>query len=85
MSQDTFTISACPTCHGKRIQRVGGTWRGNYQGKTYEVPHLEYYSCPDCGEKVYPPQAMRKIEESSPAYSKSSGRLRARVAPNSAA
>ena len=66
MSKETFTVSVCPTCGSCRIERVCGKWGGSYKGKLYEVAHLEYYSCPDCGEKVYPPEAMRRIQEATP-------------------
>lgn len=45
-------------------------WVDEFQGQTYVVPDLEYHECPDCGERVYDPQAMRKIEAYSPAYAK---------------
>jgi predicted RNA-binding Zn-ribbon protein involved in translation (DUF1610 family) len=34
------------------------------------VPNLEFYECPDCGERIYDRDAMRKIEAHSPAYAK---------------
>jgi YgiT-type zinc finger domain-containing protein len=45
-------------------------WVDEFQGQAYVVPDLEYHECPDCGERVYDPQAMRKIEAISPAYAK---------------
>jgi predicted RNA-binding Zn-ribbon protein involved in translation (DUF1610 family) len=85
MSEETFKIAQCPTCGSPRIQRVCGTWRGTYEDQPYEVPALEYYSCPDCGEKVYPPQAMRRIEEASPAYAEPPARRQPRKTPTAAA
>ncbi len=64
-------ITECPTCGSKKIKRVRGNWTSEYQGQKYTVPNLEYYECPDCEEKIYDPQAMRKIEEYCPAYAKS--------------
>ena len=34
------------------------------------VPNLEYYECPDCGERLFDHNAMQKIEAHSPAYAK---------------
>jgi predicted RNA-binding Zn-ribbon protein involved in translation (DUF1610 family) len=31
---------------------------------------VEFYECPNCGEKVYDREAMLKIEACSPAYHK---------------
>jgi hypothetical protein len=85
MSNEAFTISVCPTCDSPRIKRVCSGWEGTYGGKHYSVPALEHYSCPDCGEKVYPPQAMRKIEQASPAYLLPKARRQARMAALGAA
>lgn len=63
-------ITICPSCRGNKIEKVQRNWTGKYKGKTYTVPNLEYYECPDCGEKVYDRQAMRKIEANSPAFEK---------------
>jgi len=41
-----------------------------YKGQTYTVPKVEFYDCPNCGEKVYDREAMLKIEFYSPAYHK---------------
>ena len=64
-------IKTCPNCESKEIRKVRRNWTGQYKGKTYIVPDLDYYECPDCGEKVYDREAMRRIEEKSPAYDRS--------------
>lgn len=68
--KERFLISACPSCGSSAIRKVKGEWTGSYKGMSYTVDALEYYACPKCGEKVYPPEAMRRIQEASPAYSK---------------
>jgi len=65
-------ITICPACGGKRIKKVRRDWRGEYQGQKYTVKNLEFHECPDCGEKIYQREAMRAIEENSPAFAKSS-------------
>ena len=71
MSEETFPITVCPNCGETEIARIRGKWTS---GKGYEISDLEYFACPDCGEKVYTPQAMRRIEQVSPAYSRRSTR-----------
>jgi len=63
-----LNIKSCPSCEGKRIRKVRGSWTGNFKGETYTVPNLEYYECPDCGEKIYDREAMKQIESHSPAF-----------------
>lgn len=63
-------ITICPTCGSSNIKKVKRDRIGNFKGQQYIVPSLEFYECPDCGEKVYDREAMRKIEAFSPAFSK---------------
>ncbi len=63
-------ITFCPTCGSSNIKKVRKDWSDNFRGQQYIVPSLEFYECPDCGEKIYDREAMRKIEAISPAYSK---------------
>lgn len=44
------------------------------RGKSYSVPDLRYFGRPACGEKVDIPEAMRRIQERSPGFSKPSRR-----------
>jgi YgiT-type zinc finger domain-containing protein len=69
-----LNITTCPSCGGKRIKRVRRNWTGNFKGKEYTVPNLEYYECPDCGEKVYDREAMRQIEAHSPAFKRAASK-----------
>jgi YgiT-type zinc finger domain-containing protein len=73
-------ITICPTCGSNKIKKVRRNWTDEFQGQTYTVPNLEFYECPDCGEEVYDPHAMRKIEAYSPAYAKTRRRKQARAA-----
>jgi YgiT-type zinc finger domain-containing protein len=63
-------ITICPNCGSDEIKKVRRNWMGKSQGKTYSVPALEFYECPSCGERVYEPRAIRKIESYSPTFSK---------------
>jgi YgiT-type zinc finger domain-containing protein len=63
-------IKTCPTCGSAGIKKMKKDWKGEYQGKTYTVPTLSFYECPDCGERVYDRDAMHRIEEKSPPLGK---------------
>ena len=65
---DTLELTTCPSCDSTEITKVQRDWSGSFQGQSYTVPSLEFYECPACGEKVYDREAMRKIQEHSPAF-----------------
>jgi YgiT-type zinc finger domain-containing protein len=60
-------IKNCPVC-GNNVKIVNQDWVGEFKGQNYVVTNLEYYICEQCGEKIYPRDAIRRIEASSPAY-----------------
>ena len=60
-------LSVCPNCSSKNLKKVRKTVSGTRQGKRYSVPAVEFYECPDCGERVYDPAAIRQIEQRSQA------------------
>ena len=63
-------ITICPSCGSDRIKRVQQDWTSKFQSQSYAVPSLEFYECPDCGERIYDRQAMRRIEAYSPAFAR---------------
>jgi len=65
-----FHISACPTCGSTGIRAVQEDWSDSYAGKRYVVRNLRYFYCSQCGEKIYDPSAMRRIQATSPAFAK---------------
>lgn len=70
-------ITTCPTCGSNKIKKVKRDWTDDFQGESYTVPALEFHECPDCGERLYDRDAMRKIESYSPAYAKARKRKKA--------
>ncbi len=70
MKPNQITISACPSCGSSAIRNVKGNWNRKFRGKSYTVRSLEYFVCPKCREKIYPPEAMRRIQQHSPAYAR---------------
>lgn len=63
-------LKTCPTCGGKHIHKVCRTVTRSARGGSYTVPRLVFYECPDCGEQVYSPEAMEKIEAHRPKLTK---------------
>lgn len=63
-------ITICPSCDSPALKKIRNNWTGKVKGKTYMVPNLEYYTCPQCGETFYDREAMRKIESYSPTFAK---------------
>lgn len=64
-----ISISVCPTCGSRRIAKVCRSITRTHKGRRYVVPNLEFHECPVCGERLYGPEAMRRIEAYSPAFS----------------
>jgi len=58
-------LTVCPNCYGKNVKKVRRTVNGTRQGRRYSAPGVEFYECPDCGEQIYDPTAMRQIEQRS--------------------
>ena len=58
----------CPTCGSARIRRVRRTITRTFKGKTYKVPGVEFHECLKCGEEIFSPEAVRKIQAHSPAF-----------------
>jgi len=60
-----LNLTVCPNCGNKNLNKVRKTVTATRQGKRHSVPAVEFYECPDCGERIYDPAAMRQIEEHS--------------------
>lgn len=75
---DRFQIKTCPTCGSDSIKRVVRDVIRKHMGQNYTVPLLEFYDCPNCGEKVYDREAMLKIEAYSPSYRKARSLVKGR-------
>ncbi|MBN1362868.1 MAG: YgiT-type zinc finger protein [Sedimentisphaerales bacterium] len=67
---DALELTICPSCGSTEIKKVRRDWSGRFQDQSYTVPSLEFYECPVCGERVYDREAMRKIQEHSPAFAR---------------
>lgn len=58
-------LTVCPNCGNKKLKKVRKAVTGTRQGKRYSAPAVEFYVCPDCGERIYDPAAIRQIEQHS--------------------
>jgi len=66
----TLEITICPSCGSTEITKLCRDWTGSFERRPYTVPALEFYESPACGEKVYDRDAMRKIQQHSPAFAR---------------
>ncbi len=57
--REHFVISTCPSCGSDSLRKVARAWQaaGGSPG-----PIVELYECPNCGEEVFPPEAVRQIQ-----------------------
>lgn len=60
-----LNITICPSCGGGNIRKTRKTVTGTRQGRSYSAPGIEFYECPDCGERVYEASGLRQIEKHS--------------------
>lgn len=58
----------CPTCGQRTLVEVCRDLSRTVHGQAYTVPQLTFEECTSCGERVYSPEAMRKIEAYSPSF-----------------
>ena len=58
-------LTICPNCGNKNLKKVRKAVNGARQGKRYSAPDVEFYECPDCGERIYDPAAIGQVEEHS--------------------
>jgi YgiT-type zinc finger domain-containing protein len=63
-------VLRCPTCGSDRLERVCRDVTRVFDGMEYTVRQLDFHECPVCGEKVYGPEAARRIQAESPAFVK---------------
>ena len=63
-------LKICPTCGANRLRLVTRTLREKYHGVLHVVPNVEFHECQSCGEQLFGAEAMRKIEQSSAAYTR---------------
>ncbi|MFI5378848.1 MAG: YgiT-type zinc finger protein [Tepidisphaerales bacterium] len=52
----------CPTCGSRELRLVRRTLTRTFKGRRYIVPNVHFHECPICGEQLFSPEAMDKIE-----------------------
>jgi YgiT-type zinc finger domain-containing protein len=54
-------LKTCPICFGRHIRRVRRVFAQAIDGREIRIPNVECYECPDCGERIYDPNAADKV------------------------
>lgn len=58
-----MVLSKCPLCDSPNIYQMEGTVKRNIYGEVIAIPSVTYWVCPDCGEKIFPPESMWTMED----------------------
>ncbi len=58
-------LTVCPNCGKNNLKKVRKTVTATRHGKKNSVPGVEFYECPDWGERIYDSAAIRHIEQHS--------------------
>lgn len=66
-------IKTCPIRGSRRIRRVKRDIKSNRGGEPYTAHGIEIEECPNCGERLFSPEALEEIAAQQPG-SKRSGR-----------
>ncbi len=61
-----LTIKNCPMCGSKRIRRVTRNIESHRGGERYIARDIEIEECPDCGERLFSPEALDAIAAQKP-------------------
>jgi len=56
-------ITTCPTCGSRKIKRQKTDVTFKVKGRRKVVKNLELEVCPDCGEKLFDPEASRQVSK----------------------
>lgn len=55
-------IKTCPICGSNRIRLVKRDIKGNRNGHPYIARGIEIEECPNCGERLFSPEALDAID-----------------------
>ncbi|MGD1277314.1 MAG: YgiT-type zinc finger protein [Tepidisphaeraceae bacterium] len=56
-----LVIRTCPTCGSRRIRRVKRDIQSKRNGETFVAKGIEIEECPNCGERLFSPEALEAI------------------------
>lgn len=65
-------IKTCPTCGSKRIRRIKRDIESRRGVDPYVAHDIEIEECPDCGERLFSPDALAAIRDQQPDITKRS-------------
>lgn len=66
MTTVKLSLAICPTCESSRIRPVRRDIASNRGGKPYVAHDIEIEECPDCGERLFSPDALNEIAARQP-------------------
>lgn len=61
-----LVIKTCPTCGSKRIRRVKRNIESRRGGQPFIARGIKIEECPDCGERLFSPEALEDIAAQRP-------------------
>jgi len=56
-------LTKCPVCDSPDIHQTEGSVERKIHGELIIIPSVKYWVCPDCGEKIFFPEAMRTMDD----------------------
>ncbi|MGI8905105.1 MAG: YgiT-type zinc finger protein [Candidatus Sumerlaeaceae bacterium] len=59
-------VIECPSCGKQSMHRKRKNLTREYHGTSFLVQDLEFHECSSCGERLFTPDAVRKIKASAP-------------------
>ena len=69
-----LVIHTCPMCGSKRIRRVKRAIESKRGGIAFVAQGITVEECPDCGERLFSPEALEDIAAQKPSTQKNSRR-----------
>ena len=56
-------LKKCPLCDSMNVKKVTKTVERMIRGELLRIPSVTYWACPNCDEKIFPPQATEKMRD----------------------
>jgi YgiT-type zinc finger domain-containing protein len=69
-----LVINTCPMCGSKRIRRIKRAIESRRGGSVFVAQGVTVEECPDCGERLFGPEALEEIAAQKPRSQKNSRR-----------
>lgn len=73
---NAITLKTCPVCGSKRIRQVMRDIASRRGGTPYVAREIEVDECPNCGEVLFSPEALKRISAQRPKVRQSASRAK---------